>query len=47
MMLHRHFEEERKKAVSQKHDEGEFVSEIFPPDVDEEQPKKRGRTKKD
>lgn len=45
MMLHRHFEEDKKKK--QREANGEFVSEIFANSEDEkpEQPK-RGRRKK-
>lgn len=45
MMLHRHFEEEKRKK--EKQENGEFVSDIFKNDENEEaeQPK-RGRRKK-
>ena len=52
MMLHRHFEDDKKrkenmttsKDVTPK---AQFVSEVFPPDEEaEEAPKRRGRPKK-
>ena len=36
MMLHRHFEVERKKNEKKESKKEEFVSEIFPPEVKEE-----------
>lgn len=50
MMLHRHFENEKQENMTTLADlipvekEGEFVSEVFPPE--EVQPKRRGRPKK-
>lgn len=46
MMLHRHFEEEKRKQS--KPEPEEFVSELFPPDKEEpeEFPVKRPRRKK-
>lgn len=50
MMLHRHFEEEKKKNLTTTADlteSDEFVSNVFPPDADaEEAPKRRGRPRK-
>lgn len=50
MMLHRHFEEEKKKNLTTTADltkNEEFVSDVFPPDEDVvETPKRRGRPRK-
>lgn len=51
MMLHRHFEKERSKNITTLADvtptpKEEYVSEIFPPEGQEEAPKRRGRPKR-
>ena len=47
MMLHRHFENEKKRNENMTRLEPEdYVSDVFPPDEETEAPKRRGRPKK-
>lgn len=49
MMLHRHFEAEKNKNITTLKDvtpKEEFVSEVFPPQEEEQEKPKRGRKKK-
>lgn len=50
MMLHRHFEEQKKQNMTKLEDVSpkieDFVSEVFPPEDDAGAPKRRGRPRK-
>ena len=50
MMLHRHFEEQKKQNMTKLEDVSpkseDFVSEVFPPEDTAEVPRRRGRPRK-